>query len=535
MEGSKIKFSLNCFEPTAARYAAAIVSGLLLFASFPLLRWSFLVWAALLPLLAALLRETKLGRGFLLGYATGGVFFASSCYWIVGVMERYGGLSGTLSFGILLLFAGLFSVFFGAFGLIEVLAARRSRSAGLCLSPFLWVSTEWARTYLFTGFPWNLLGYAVRPVGLEQLAAITGVYGLSFLAAATSAVVLGPWVFRRRKAAGIALLVWILALLAANRILKPPPLTRGDSIAILVQPNVPLAGSAADQWAPWIHPQPLDRLVEKSVRAARQLSPPRPPLLVWPEDSAPFYFDRDPIFHAALETLAERSGAYVIAGTVTFKGGRLSKPQNSAVVLSPEGSLLLRYDKIHLVPFGEYVPWWAFPGKTGKITSQVGNFVPGSRVRVAKTPEGTIGVFICYEAIFPQLVTQFVRAGAQVLVNISDDGWYGNSSAGDEHFWMARFRAIENHRYLLRDTNDGITAIVDPYGRVVQRIPRRRFGILEGRFRYLTAETFYTKHDDVFTWLAALITLLGVGWTRIGRRARTRDDPNLTPEDEAKR
>jgi apolipoprotein N-acyltransferase len=512
MEPSKIHFSRKLLQGAVAKYLAAITSGFLLFASFPLIRWSFLAWVALLPLLGALLFETQLLRGFLLGYASGGVFFAGNCYWIVAVMERYGGLSIAISLGILVLFVGLFSVFFGAFGLIEVFVARRSRLAGLCLSPFLWVSTELARTYLFTGFPWDLLGYAVRSVGLEQLASVTGVYGLSFLAAASSAITLWMLTLHRRKVGVIALLVWILALSAADHFLDPPPLDPGKSAAILVQPNIPLGGAAVDAWAPWNNPQPLEQLVSSSLRAARDAHASAPPLMVWPEDSAPFYFDRDPVFHAALENLAEQARAYLIAGTVTFKDGKLSMPRNSAVVLSPDGDLLLRYDKMHLVPFGEYVPWWAFPGKTGKITSQVGDFVPGSRVRVAKTPEGRIGVFICYEAIFPQLVRNFVRAGAQVLVNISDDGWYGNSSAGFEHFWMARFRAIENHRFLLRATNDGITAIVDPYGRVEKKISRGQFGILEGHFRYLKGETFYTQYGDVFAWLAFAVTVMIVGW-----------------------
>lgn len=505
------------------RWCGALLSGFLLVSVFPLLRWSGLVWIALAPLIFALLYETSLTRGFFLGYATGLVFFAGNCYWIVTVMERYGGLSALLSLGILILFAALFSVIPALFGLAVVRLARYSRALGLWLSPFLWVATEWARTYLFTGFPWDLLGYAVRPQGLEQIAAITGVYGLSFLAAATSAVLLSMVVFQRPKATALLVTSWILGLVVANHLLKPPKIPPGNFAAILVQPNVPLAGKAENQWAPWIHPEPLEHLVNKSIQAAKPLKASSPPLLIWPEDSAPFYYDRDPVFHAALQMLARQSGAYVIAGTVTFKDGVLSEPQNSAVILSPSGTLLLRYDKIHLVPFGEYVPWWAFPGKTGKITAQVGNFVPGSKVRVAKTTEGTLGVFICYEAIFPQLVRKFVEAGAEVLINISDDGWYGKSSAGEEHFWMARFRAIENHRYLLRDTNDGITAIVDPYGRVVKRIPRYRFGILVGKFRYLQAQTFYTKYGDVFAALASLIALIGLGRVEVRRLLRAKN------------
>jgi len=152
-------------------------------------------------------------------------------------------------------------------------------------------------------------------------------------------------------------------------------------------------------------------------------------LLIWPESSAPFLYGRDPVFRGAIESMAKQAHAYVISGTVTFAGRGNNQPQNAAVLLAPDGQLLLHYVKIHLVPFGEYVPWWAFPGKVGKITAEVGDFVPGKSVKVARTSEGVIGIFICYEAIFPQLVRKFAADGAGVLVNISDDGWYGDSSA----------------------------------------------------------------------------------------------------------
>jgi apolipoprotein N-acyltransferase len=497
----------NLLARRIARYGAAALSGLILVSIFPLIDWSFLVWIALVPLLLALLREQRALHGFLLGYATGAIFFAGDCHWIVGVMENYGGLNPAVSLGVLTLFTGLFSVFLGAFAAIETVVAICSRSAALALAPFLWVSLELARAYLFTGFPWDLLGYAVRPTGLEQIASVTAVYGLSFLAVGSSSLValvlLGP---RWARAWAFAL-VWCVALIVMNRVFRPPPPGPTPEAAVLLQPDVPLKGSRLDDWIPWRNPKPLEHLVEMSVAAARASgsSTGGPPLIVWPEDAAPFFFDRDPVFRVAMETMARNAGAYVIAGTVTFVGPGNAYPKNSAVVLDPEGRLLLQYDKIHLVPFGEYVPSWAFPGKTGKITSQVGDFVPGTKVRVADTRQGKIGVFICYEAIFPELVRRFVKAGAQVLVNISDDGWYGNSGAGFQHFQMARFRAIENHRFLLRDTNDGITAVIDPYGRVRQEIPRHQAMVLAGKFRYVSGETLYTAHGDVFAWLAVVV------------------------------
>ncbi|MBZ5565141.1 MAG: apolipoprotein N-acyltransferase [Acidobacteriia bacterium] len=185
---------------------------------------------------------------------------------------------------------------------------------------------------------------------------------------------------------------------------------------------------------------------------------------------------------------------------------RLLEMQRQRIVLGPEGRVVEQYDKIHLVPFGEYVPAWAFPDKIGKITSQVGDFVPGTTYRVARTPEGTIAVFICYEDIFPQLVRRLASQGAGVLVNISNDAWYDDTAAAPQHLEMARLRAIENRRYLLRATDDGITAVIDPYGRVAAEAPRHRELVLSADFRYLTRQTFYTAHGDVFAWLCVAIT-----------------------------
>lgn len=493
-----------------------------LFACFPALNWNWLVWFACFPLIAALACEPGLKRGFLLGYITGAIFLAGSCYWFVLVIEHYGGLGPVLAGGILLLFVIVFALFYGAFGLIESWVARRSQAGAILLSPFLWVAIELARTYLITGFPWNLLGYAVSPLGLRQVASYTAVYGLSFIAVSVSAAIAWIVVDLRSKPAWIMASALVVVLAAGNLILFPPPSPAGTSVAYLVQPVVPL-NEGGENWAPWLNPGPLEGLVKLTEASVAKGIPPNgaPPLVIWPEDSAPFYFDRDPVFRGAVEGLAQQTRAITIFGTVTFVHGDLRLPHNSAVVLDPSGRELLQYDKIHLVPFGEYVPAWAFPGQIGKITSQVGDFVPGTSYQIARAPEGTIAVFICYEAIFPQLVRRLTKQGAGVLVNISDDAWYGQSPAAAQHFEMARMRAIENGRYLLRDTNDGITAIIDPQGRVVERIPRRQVRVLEGDFRFISRETFYTVHGDLFAWLCVAVTAMAMILSGIATRKHT--------------
>ena len=238
----------------------------------------------------------------------------------------------------------------------------------------------------------------------------------------------------------------------------------------------------------------------------------QPPILIWAENPAPFFFTRDPIFRNARENMARQTHAIVIANTIIPLDAGEKAITNSAITLDSDGREVSRYDKIHLVPFGEYVPFWALPGLVHKITSEVGNFVAGSSYPVAKLPEGNIGVFICYEAIVPQLARQLVANGAGVLVNISNDAWYGDSAAAYQHLEMARLRAIENHRYMLRATNNGLTALIDPYGRVQEELPRYQRLAMLARFDFETRQTFYSAHGDVFAWLcAALAGLMLVG------------------------
>jgi apolipoprotein N-acyltransferase len=507
-------------EKRSYRYGACALSGLLLFLCFPLPNLNLLVWIAGAPILAALVNEPRPRHAFIQGYVAGAIFFAGSCYWFVYVMEVHGGLGPLLAVGVLLLFVLVFSLYFGGYGLVIASVAKYSRGWALLLSPFLWVVMEIARTYVLTGFPWNLLGYAVQAQGLQRLASITAVYGLSFLAVLTSALIVAILVDPRCPWRRIALAVWLALMMGVNWVATPPMLPSGRDAAILLQPNVPLDVNILEHWEPWKEPAQLNHLIDITLAALDKVNPPSedPPLLVWSENPAPFYFDRDPVFRRAMEEMARKAGADVVVGTMTTNPGDGGRPRNSAIVLDPQGRELVQYDKIHLVPFGEYVPEWAFPGEIGKITLEVGDFVAGTSYKVARIPQGGIGIFICYEAIFPQLVRKLTTQGATVLVTISDDTWFGDSSAPFQHLEMARFRAIENERYVLRSTNDGITALIDPYGRVMETAPRHGERILSGRFSYLTGQTFYTKHGDVFAWgcvAVALAMLVAVGLKKV--------------------
>ncbi len=455
-----------------------------------------------MPLLLVAISESRAAVAFAWGTLTGAVFLTGGLYWFVIVMRHYGSLTVPEALAAMLGFLVLFSPFWGLWALGEFRAARRSPRLALLLAPFLWVAMELARTYLITGFPWNLLGYGVRPVGLEQIASVTAVYGLSFLAVATTALL--AWVILEpsRSAPRWIAAGWLVLLIGTDFALSPPVLPQPHHLAILVQPDVPLRERRVEQWAPWSNPGPLENLVNLSLRAVKRnvSGTSGTPLIVWSENSAPFFFNRDPVFRGALETLARQAHADVVANTVTFLGRGVNRPQNTAVILNSSGGLILEYHKIHLVPMGEYVPWWLHFTEMGKVTSQVGDFVPGSRYDAAPTAEGDLVVFICYEAIFPQLVRRLTPPGPGVLVNISDDAWYGHSSARFQHLNMARFRAIENHRYLLRATDNGVTAVIDPYGRIVAQAALYCQTALAAHFRVLSGRTFYNAHGDVFAW-----------------------------------
>jgi apolipoprotein N-acyltransferase len=500
------------------RWFASVLSGAFLFASFPLVSWNLLVWVAVAPLLVAAVSEARVKRGFWLGYLTGAIFMASGCQWFVDVMELHGGLSPILAWGVLALFAMIFATFFGAFGAILTWTGRRSQSRALLLAPFLWVAAEIGRTYLFTGVPWNLLGYAVQAEGLRRVATLTAVYGLSFLAVATGALLAWIWLAPRRTAPRAALLAWSVAMIAGNIALAPPPLAPGARVAHLVQPNVGMAREEVVKWAPWHDPTRLNQLVEASLASVRRESTGAPPFIIWPENPAPFYFERDPIFRTAVERMARESSAYVVVGSVNFADAAQTQPKNSAMVLDPEGRVVLAYDKIHLVPFGEYVPAWAFPNLVGKITHEAGNFVAGSSYRAAETRDGALSLFICYESIFPQLVRRLVPEGPAVLVNISNDAWFGDTAAAAQHLEMARLRAIENRRYLLRATNDGITCVIDPYGRVVGRLLRHQYAVLAGRFDFVAGSTFYTRYGDLFAWACIVFAVARIARDAVRER-----------------
>ena len=507
-------------SPLRNPFACSILSGLLLVLSFPDYAMNLVAWFALAPLFAVCAQPHGRWRLFLFGYLTGLTFFAGSTYWIYDVMRLYGQLSFTAAVWVFVVFVLAFAVFVAVFALLAGEMARRWHVNALFLFPFLWVAVEWARTYIpFGGFPWNLLGYAIGPYpGWIQPASYTGVYGLSFILATVSAAVAGFWLSpSRRRGIALAVVAGLLLVTALLGMQLPPEPT--NRRAVLVQPNLEQTLSPEPNWAR-NNKAELDALEDLSREAVRSLESESVPLVVWPEMPVSLYFNRDPVLRARFVRMAQGMRSYFLSGIVDFRPARKNRrgnlkdqaeeklyPYNSAVLLAPGGALVGQYDKIHLVPFGEYVPWANVLALAGSLTQEISDFQPGNSYSVLPVGEDRLSVFICYESIFPGQIREFVVRGATVLVNVSNDGWFGNSAAAPQHLNMARVRAVETGRFVLRATNTGLTAVVDPRGRILAQAPQRERAVLTVGFAHRRGKTFFVRFGDWFPALCVMITM----------------------------
>ena len=539
-------------------WAMAVFSGALQVLPFPIAgptpfwRTAF-CWIALLPLLAALLGNDKQGnpltrvQGAALGYVCGFIWYLGNCYWVYQTMYLYGGLPKPIAVGILILFClylGLYHALFGT--LLAAFRIRFGRQTALLLVPFAWVAVELARARI-TGLPWDLLGVAqVDSPVLTRLAPITGVYGISFIIAAINALWLVRLRVRERRftrtaftAAGV---IFVVLYVAALRRIESPQDVATTAHATLVQENLEVGAASTG-------PQPsTQQLLEsfsylsrfpsphfllgipelpgtQSVYLIRQHSleegteskvPMPTDLIVWPESPAPFE-ENDPQFRAALSNLARVTNAPIIAGNIgtdrNFESPRGYNLFNSASFVNPQGEFVGRYDKMHLVPFGEYVPFKAVFFFAKSLLYEAGNFDRGEHRIVFNTGGHTYGTFICYESIFGDEIREFSKLGAEVLVNISNDGWYGDTSAPWQHLNMVRMRAIENHRWIIRATNTGVTASITPYGRVIAAAPRHIRTSIRVGFGYEHDLTFYAAHGDLFAYACAFITAIALAFS----------------------
>jgi apolipoprotein N-acyltransferase len=524
-------------------WGAAAFSALLLELPFPIAGpmppWrSLFAWFALVPLLWALStaarRPRPLRLGFLLGYMAGILWYMGNCYWVRDTMMQYGDMPPLAPDLILLGFSLYLGLYLGFFGLCFVAVQKRTGSPLIALiaAPFLWTALELADAHI-TSFPWDQLGYSqVDNALVNQLAPFTGVYGISFLLVAANVLLAAavlPSVPRQRLASGA--FGMILVCLAALGLTLDQTAPVPTATAVLIQPNLNVAGEGL-----WTAPGEWDAHIAGFTRLAHETckpsiagipqtgatstdptctyAPSHPDLVVWPESPAP-YFEGDTRFRKSLAAIATSTQAPLIVGSIGMDvdKDRNWREYNSALIVGADGQRIGRYDKIHLVPFGEYIPFERLLFFAHKLTGNVSRFDRGQEHSTFLLNGNKYGVFICYEAVFADEVRHFASSGAEALVNISDDAWYGDTSAPWQHLNMARMRAIENRRWIVRATNNGVTASIDPYGHVRQSIPRHAEDALPARYGFRSDVTFYSAHGDLFAWACAILSLGLLGWS----------------------
>ncbi len=492
-----------------------------------------MAWVALAPLLVAIYRSARpplapgsaAARGLLLGLTTGAVYFAGTLYWITDVMVTFGGLTRPLA-GLVNLALVLFMATYPAiFGLIVGRLVATLGAIALVLSPAVWVATELGRAELFGGFPWVLLGYSqVTVTPVAQLASLVGIYGISGLVAAVSAGAALAVILRgRRRLAPLAVataLAVLVAVWGGQRVARGTLVEAGQPVEVgLIQGNVP-------QEQKW-DPQHASAIIERYIALTRDVVARGARFILWPESATPFLFEEDPSGKARLEQLASETGVTLLFGSDQVERTTPRRHFNAAFVLSPSGEAVA-YRKIHLVPFGEYVPLRDILFFAAPLVESVGGFSPGTEAVMLPVGSHNVSTAICYEIVYPKLIRRFVLEGSELLTTITNDAWYGTSSAPHQHFEQAAMRAVEQGRYLVRAANTGISGIVDPYGRVVMRSELFETVALVGQARFLTSTTLYARIGDLFAYACVAITLFSLtavvanrgSWPRPGENRR---------------
>lgn len=490
----------------------AILSGCMLTASFPPGKTGWIAWFAIIPLLKSIEGASPFAA-FRLGIIAGLAHYLTLVYWIISVLDTYGGLNFIVSFGILILLCLYLSLYTGVFSLLSNRLGGR-RFPVLMIATF-WVSLEFIRGNFLTGFPWCLLGYSQhRYLALVQIADLVGVYGISFLIVAVNTLLYvlfvkgdSPFIkelFRFQTLTVVILFIFSVSYghyrLSAED--EPGHGEKGSIKVAIIQGNI-------DQSVKW-NPAYQEKTVNTYLRLTRAAYPHKPDLVVWPETATPFFFQEKNSLTEKICTIASGSGAHLIFGSPAYERGKHGiRYYNRIYHLAPRCSVHSYYDKVHLVPFGEYVPLKRFLPFVHRLVPAAGDFTPGEVASPIQLPDCTVGPLICYESIFPDLARAHVKRGADIFVNLTNDAWFGKSSAPYHHLVMSSFRAIENRRPLIRAANTGFSAFIDRRGVITKKGELFSEEVLVGDVdKHSSFRTFYSAYGDVFAYLLILIGLI---------------------------
>lgn len=487
-------------------YLLALLSGTLLAFSFPRPGISIFAWGAFVPLFLACGKKSPQGS-FRLGFVAGLAGYGGILYWVNIVMTTYGKLPLPVSVVMYLLLTAYLALYPAIFVWVMKIGEHWGITP-LLSAPIIWTALEYCRSMLLTGFPWANLGHSqYRTLPLIQIADVTGVYGLSFLIMLANiilyriirGIVKGEREGYPAKTALVFLVLMGLVFWYGFVRLNTPETGRPMKIALL-QGNIP-------QDVKW-DPSFQEATVGIYERLSREACAAGAELVIWPESAAPFYIQDDVNYTGRIQQLSRTLRTCMVIGSPAYeKGEKGLRYLNSAFLFGPTGEILGRSDKVHLVPFGEYVPLaWMFPF-VNKMVEGIGDFSPGKGTVPLNTGKGEIGILVCFEGIFPELARGYVKNGARLLVNITNDAWFGRSSAPYQHLSMTVFRAVENRVPLVRAANTGITAIIDSKGHIQGMTPLFEETHLNGEIRLGEGGTFYVRYGDVFALTTVIASL----------------------------
>jgi len=487
----------------------AMGSGWLLILSFPKFGTGLLAWVSLVPLFFALRGEKTLIQGLLLGLVTGMTAQVGIMYWITHVVVNYGYLPYPVGIAAMLLLSAYLSLYTGLFS-AAVVFFRKKKVPVWMVAPLLWTCLEYVKSHLLTGFPWENLGYSqYLQLPLIQIVDITGVYGVTFFIVLINAMIYDVLFVPGTKkmifakilvVAGIFLMVYGYGIFRIQEIGRQ--MTAAPKVAVrIAQGNI-------DQSVKW-NPQYQRETVEIHTALSMQKRLSKPDLIVWPETAFPAFFQDVNDLHRIVVGFVKQSGSWLLFGSPTYDRQEKNMTLfNSALLLSPEGAIMGKYDKVHLVPYGEYVPLRQYFPFINKLVEGIGDFGTGPGYRPLTFGPYRVGVLICYEGIFPGAARTYKQEGADFLVNLTNDAWFGQTSAPYQHLSMTVFRAVENHLDVVRAANTGISAFIDSTGKMTNKSALFERAFLDGNVHIIKGSTFYAAQGDVFIYTCFLILMI---------------------------
>lgn len=481
----------------------SVLSGLLLFASFPQYGFGFITWIAFIPLFFALKKARTFTQGLFLGFITGAIGYVGIIYWITFVIVNYGFLPLYVGIVLMLLLACYLGAYISLFA--GFIVYFRGKIHLYLTAPVLWICLEYVKSVFLTGFPWENLGYSqYSNTYFIQIADIAGVYGISFLIILTNAAIFE--MISKRSAKEYILIAVVCLILAGvyiygffrlDQVNKHVQRSQGMDVS-LIQGNI-------DQSIKW-----NEKYQRETTNIYEQLSlknaPTKGSLMIWPETAVPFKFQEKNSLHDQIVNLSLKTESWLLFGSISFSS-HADEFFNSAYLLSPDGGIAGKYDKVHLVPYGEYVPLRKFMPFVEGFTAGIGDFGIGSGYYPLSMSNKKIGVLICYEGILPFAARMYKNRSAELLVNITNDAWFGATSAPYQHFSMAIFRAVETRLYLVRAANTGISGIIDPCGRVTAETNIFQQDALKGYIKFVNISTFYAKYGDILVAVCFLLII----------------------------